>query len=169
MLKMIGVILVVGGASGFGIGKGLQFYRQLRQLREFYNALEILKCELNYTLMPLPKLCRVTAQRVNGVAAAYLLRYAKKLEDNIPRTKAAAQCLEGIRGLSLPRDAQMALLELFGTLGRYDLDGENRLLQLTAHRLNAAIERYQTEKKPLARGYAVLGTCTGIALAILLI
>lgn len=169
MLKTIGAILVLGAAGGFGISKAMQFYRQLRQLREFYQALELLKCELNYTLLPLPRICRVTAERVRGTASDYLLRYAQKLDEGLPRTKAAAQCMEEVRGLSLPNDAKMALLELFEALGRYDLDGENRLLQMTAHRLNAAIERCEAEKKPLAKGYAALGFCTGLALVILII
>ena len=40
---------------------------------------------------------------------------------------------------------------------------------MTAHRLNASIERCDSEKKPLAKGYAVLGICTGLALVILMI
>lgn len=169
MLKTIGAILVISAAGGFGIAKALQFYRQLRQLREFYQALELLKCELNYTLLPLPRICRMTAARVKGTVSQYLLQYAQKLEEGLPRTKAAAQSMEEVRGLTLPNDAKMALLELFEALGRYDLDGENRLLQMTAHRLNASIERCEAEKKPLAKGYAVLGFCTGLALVILMI
>ena len=169
MLKTIGAVLVLSGAGGFGISKAMQFYRQLHQLREFYQMLELLKCELNYTLLPLPRICRLTAERVKGTASRYLLVYARKLEEGLPRTKAAAQSMEEVRGLTLPNDAQMALLELFEALGRYDLDGENRLLQMTAHRLNASIERCESEKKPLAKGYAVLGFCTGLALVILMI
>ncbi len=169
MLKIIGVIFVLCGAGGFGVSKAIQFYRQLRQLREFYNALEILKCEMNYTLMPLPRICRVTASRVKGAAAQYLLTYAEKLDGGLPRTKAAALSMEEVRSISLPNDAKMALLELFEALGGYDIDGENRLLQMTAHRLNAALERSEAEKKPLAKGYAALGFTAGLALVILLI
>lgn len=169
MLKIIGAILVLGGAGGFGISKAMQFYRQLRQLREFLSALEILKCELNYTLLPLPKLCRITAERVRGAAAQFLAVYAALLEENTPRSRAAPQALEQTRGLALPSDAQMALLEVFSGLGRYDLDGENRLLQITAQRLNAALERCETEKRPMAKGYAALGICTGLALVILMV
>jgi len=52
-------------------------------------------------------------------------------------------------------------------LGRYDLDGENRVLQLTGQRLRAAQERFEKEKRPMAKSYAVLGMTTGIALVIL--
>ena len=169
MLKTIGAFMVIGASGGFGVSKAVQFYRRLHQLREFYRALELLKCELNYTLLPLPRICRMTAERAKGAVSAYLLKYAQKLESGLPRTKAAAQSMEEVRGLSLPSDAQMALLELFEALGRYDLEGENRLLQMTAHRLNASIERYESEKKPLAKGYAALGFCTGLALVILII
>ena len=169
MLKIIGVSLILCGAGGFGVAKAMQFYRQLRQLRDCVSALEILKCELNYTLMPLPRICRETASRVKAPVAQLLSLYANKLDNELPRTKAAAQAIEETRGLTLPSDAQLALLELLEGLGRYDLDGENRLLQMTTHRLNAALERIEKEKKPLAKGYAALGLCTGLALVILLV
>ena len=42
-LRVIGVILVIGGASGYGIARAVLLYRQLRQLRELSAALELLK------------------------------------------------------------------------------------------------------------------------------
>lgn len=169
MLKLIGAILVIGGAGGFGISKGCRFLRQMRQLREFAAALEILKCELNYTLLPLGKLCEVTAQRSRGVCAQFFLNFSSLLESGTPRGRAASRAMDETRGLCLPSDAKLALLELCGALGRYDLDGENRLLQLTMHRLNAALERTETEKKPLVRSYAALGISVGVALTILMV
>ena len=148
MLKILGIVLVLCGSGSFGIGKTVQFYRQMRQLREFYNALEILKCEMNYSLAELPKLCRITAGRSERNAARFLLGYAEALESGLPRTKAAQQVVEQ---LNLPSDAQMSLLELFSSLGRYELSGENRLIQLSQHRLQAALERFQREKKPMAK------------------
>ena len=166
MVKIIGIVLVLCGSGGFGIGKAVQFYRQLRQIRGFYNALEILKCEMNYSLAELPKLCRLTAKRSESATARFLLAYADALDAGLPRTKAAQQVVEP---LNLPADARMTLLELFSGLGRYELAGENRLIQLSQHRLRAGLERLEKEKKPLAKGYAALGVCTGIALVILMV
>lgn len=167
MLKTMGVILVLAGAGGFGIGKALQFYRVVRHLREFRSAVEILKCEINYTLLPLPELCRLTAKRLSGPPAQFFRNLAALLGEEISRDRAVAEAMESAKGLTLPEDAQMAVLELCNTLGRYDLEGENRMLQLTAHRLNAALERCEAEKKPRAKSYAALGICTGIAIIIL--
>lgn len=169
MLKLIGAILVIGGAGGFGISKGCLFLRQMRQLRDFSAALEILKCEMNYTLLPPGKLCEVTARRSRGVCAQFFLNFATFLQSGAPRTRAASRAMDETRGLCLPSDAKLALLELFETVGRYDLDGENRLLQLTMHRLNAALARTESEKRPLVRSYAALGISVGVALTILMV
>ena len=166
MLKMVGIGLVLCGSASFGIGKAMQFYRQMRQLREFYNALEILKCEMNYSLAELPKLCKLTAKRSGRTASQFLLDYADALDAGLPRTKAAQRAAEKV---NLPPDACMTLLELFGALGRYELAGENSLIQLSQHRLKASLERCEQEKKPLAKAYATLGLCTGIALVILMV
>ena len=84
---------------------------------------------------------------------------ARKLEE--------PAAMEAARGLQLPQDAVMAVLELCSALGRYDLDGENRMLDLTAKRLQAALDRCEAEKRPRAKCYAALGFCTGLALLIL--
>ena len=74
MLKIIGVCLILCGAGGFGVAKAMQFYRQLRQLRDCVSALEILKCELNYTLMPLPRICRSRALLSRSLRNRLMLR-----------------------------------------------------------------------------------------------
>ena len=169
MLRIIGAALVLTGAGALGLGKGLQFYRQLRQLRDFVGAVEILKCELNYTLMPLPKLYRAVGRRTQGVCSRFFNALATELEQGTPRNKAAEYVLSETHGLCLPQDALMSLLELCSTLGRYDMEGENRMLQLSGQRLKAALERAEREKRPLAKSYASLGVCTGVALVILML
>ena len=169
MFKILGSLLIVIGAGGFGIGKAVRFYRQIRQLNELLRSLELLKCEMNYTLLPVKELCKLTAERVGGTAGSLLNHYADYLSEDYTRAKAIQAAMEKTSSLCIPNDVQMALLELFGNLGRYDLDGENRLLVMTQKRLKATLEQCETEKKPLAKGYAALGICTGIALAILLV
>jgi len=167
MIKVIGAVLILGASGSFAICKAAQFFRQLGQLRQMLGAIEIIKCELNYTLRPLPQLCRHAAKRVSGAVSVFFLNYAHLLDSGLPRTKATQKAFEETRGLSLPPDAQMAVLELCTTIGRYDLDGENRMLQLSGQRLRSAIERFDSEKRPMAKSYAVLGFTTGLALVIL--
>lgn len=167
MIKIIGIMFVLGSAGWFGVGRALYYYRVVQQLRELRSGVEILKCELNYTLQPIAALFRLTATRLTGPMAAFFRHYGEELERGADRERAAGQCLEETRGLELPPEAKLCVLELCGGLGRYDLEGENRLLQLCAHRIGAALERAEAEKKPMAKTCAVLALCTGLALVIL--
>ena len=111
MLRVLGGALVLLASGSFGITAGVRYYRAARHLQAFCRAVELLRCEINYSLQPLPEVC--------------------------------------------------------SALGRYDLDGENRMLDLTAKRLQAALARCEAEKRPRAKCYAALGLCTGLALLIL--
>lgn len=167
MIKLIGGLFVVLGAGSFGISGTIRFYSQLRTLRAFSAAIEILKCEMNYTLAPLAKLCNNVAGRTRGACADFFSSFGKLLSEGVPRSLAVRRLLSDEKRYRLPKEAQIALLELFESLGAYELEGENRLLQMTALRLKSAEERLEREKKPLAKSYATLGLCTGLALVIL--
>ena len=54
MIRTIGACLILGVSGGFGLAKSIGFRRQSRQLRQLITLLELLRCELNYTLLPLP-------------------------------------------------------------------------------------------------------------------
>lgn len=154
-------------AGSFGITAGVRYYRASRHLQAFCRAIELLRCEINYSLQPLPEVCALVADRLTGPPAAFFRCFAAQLREPVSRDRAAAAALEAARGLQLPQDAVMAVLELCSALGRYDLDGENRMLDLTASRLQAALARCEAEKRPRAKCYAALGLCTGLALLIL--
>ena len=162
MLRLLGGALVLLASGSFGITAGVRYYRAARHLQAFCRAVELLRCEINYSLQPLPEVCALVADRLAGPPAAFFRCFAAQRRD-----RAAAAALEAARGLQLPQDAVMAVLELCSALGRYDLDGENRMLDLTAKRLQAALARCEAEKRPRAKCYAALGLCTGLALLIL--
>ena len=167
MLRVLGGALVLLASGSFGITAGVRYYRAARHLQAFCRAIELLRCEINYSLQPLPEVCALVADRLAGPPAAFFRCFAAQLREPVSRDRAAAAALEAARGLQLPQDAVMAVLELCSALGRYDLDGENRMLDLTAKRLQAALARCEAEKRPRAKCYAALGLCTGLALLIL--
>ena len=99
MIRTIGACLILGASGGFGLAKSIGFRRQSRQLRQLITLLELLRCELNYTLLPLPRLCVLTAERCTGAAAQCLLRYGQELEHCGSRHKAAGLALTETKGL----------------------------------------------------------------------
>lgn len=169
MIRWIGAALVLLGAGIFGGKRAAQYYRRVRQLRELKSAAEIIRCEINYTLLPLPQLYRSAADRLSGPMAQFFRELSQNLDAGIPRSRAAAKAMEAVPSLLLPNDARMALLELCASLGRYDIDGENRMIQLSSQRVAVALERCESEKKPMARSCAALAISAGIALVILML
>lgn len=167
MLKLIGIVLVVCGAGSFGFGRARRYYRQASQLKQLQNALEIFRCEINYTRLPLPQLCTLTAKRVHGPVSDFLAIFGAELENGCGRQSATEHAWEKTRRLELPPDAEMVLSELCEGLGGHDTEGENQLLRLSAHRIAAALTRVEAEKKPMAKSCIVLGICTGLAIVIL--
>lgn len=169
MFRLIGALLVVLGAGGFGFRRAAQFYKTARQLEQLTGAVEMLQCEINYTRLPLPELYAEVAERQTGAIARFFRVMSAQLTCGLPRTKAAQCAMQQTAGLLLPNDARMALLELCETLGRYDVDGENRILRLSAQRIRSAQERCEGEKRQMARSCTALAVCAGIALAILML
>ncbi len=169
MIRWVGALLVLIGAGSFGGSRAVQYYRRARQLRELKSAVEMIRCEINYTLLPLPQLYSGVADRLTGATAQFFRELGRLLEVGTPRQRAAQKAMEAVPALLLPNDARMTLLELCGTLGRYDLDGENRMLSLSGQRIGAALERCEAEKKPMARSCAAVAVSAGIALVILMV
>ena len=112
MLRLLGGALVLLASGSFGITAGVRYYRAARHLQAFCRAVELLRCEINYSLQPLPEVCTVVADRLTGPPAAFFRCFAAQLREPVSRDRAAAAALEAARGLQLPQDAVMAVLEL---------------------------------------------------------
>ena len=61
MLRVLGGALVLLASGSFGITAGVRYYRAARHLQAFCRAIELLRCEINYSLQPLPEVCALVA------------------------------------------------------------------------------------------------------------
>ena len=50
MLRVLGSALVLLASGSFGITAGVRYYRAARHLQAFCRAIELLRCEINYSL-----------------------------------------------------------------------------------------------------------------------
>ena len=62
-----------------------------------------------------------------------------------------------------------ALMSLFDTLGKYDLDGNLQALDLALGRLREEARQLQGSAAARCKTYVTLGVCTGLAVAVILI
>ena len=166
---MIGGVLVLSGAVGIGYGKTRQYYHQLHQLGELRRGMELVSCQMNYTLLSIPKLLTIIGQQLKPPASTYFQYLGEGISNGLPRQKAYEAAIQRTKGLSLPNDGLMALIEWSSTLGQFDPEGENRMMQLSINRMEQALQAYREEKKQVVKSYTLLGACVGLALIILLL
>ena len=98
MLRVLGGALVLLASGSFGITAGVRYYRAARHLQAFCRAIELLRCEINYSLQPLPEVCALVADRLAGPPAAFFRCFAAQLREPVSRDRAAAAALEAAPG-----------------------------------------------------------------------
>ena len=75
----------------------------------------------------------------------------------------------GRRDYASRQGVRTALMSLFDTLGKYDLDGNLQALDLALGRLREEARQLQGSAAARCKTYVTLGVCTGLAVAVILI
>ena len=166
MLRVMGGLCIVAGSGAFGFAMAAASRREERQLRQLLGALEYLSCELSYRLTPLPNLCRGAAEGRGGAVADFFGMLARELEK---QTEPDVQsCVKStLAQMELPPSMNRILGELGQTLGRFDLPGQLRGLELSIRETEQALRSIREGAPERRRSWQTLGLCVGAALAIL--
>lgn len=131
--------------------------------------LQFMEWELTYRLTPLPELCRLAAHGTNGTVNKIFMELAKELEQQL--FPDAPSCMNALldRNNHLPGQFRSLLRDLGSSLGCFDLPGQLQGLSACRQRCLEEIHLLQSNQENRIRNYRMLGVCTGLALAILLI
>ena len=168
MLRMMGALSIVAGSGAFGFAMAAASRREERQLRELLGALEYLSCELSYRLTPLPNLCRGAAEGRRGAVAEFFLLLASELERQTEPD--VRSCVDAVlKKTELPGSVLRILKELGQTLGRFDLPGQLRGLELSIRETEQSLRTVREGAPERRRSWQTLGLCVGAALAILFV
>ena len=168
MLRLMGAGCIVAGGGAFGFAMAAASRREEGQLRQLLGALEYLSCELSYRLTPLPNLCRGAAEGRGGAVYEFFLMLARELER---QEEADVQgCVRSILDrMELPASLRRILIELGQTLGRFDLPGQLKGLELGIRETEQALRTIRDGAPERRRSWQTLGLCVGAALAILFV
>lgn len=171
MLKLIGLSLILAASGAVGAGLAGTVRRQQAQTLALIDALLRIRHELQYRLTPLPEIFAALGGSRNREIAEFFSRLAALLSSAQTCTVgyACRQALAQTRGLSLSSAARGTILNLFDSLGRYDLEGSVQALDLALSRLREEVKALQNSAAARCRTYLTLGVCTGLAAAVILI
>ena len=168
MWKWIGAILIMAGCGTVGFSTAWSYRREERLLRSLKGALEFMACELQYRLTPLPELCRLVSGEQKNLVGQVFLYLAQELESQIlPDVEECMNtCLENTE---LPGRLREGLKLLGQNLGRFDLEGQLKGMEMIRNYCNRELEIMGKNREERLRSYQTLGLCAGAALAILFV
>lgn len=171
MLKLLGALLLMLGASGLGFGAAAQLRARATVLHGLVASLEQMERELTFRLTPMPELL----ERLSGEKQAPwelffarckcgLLHLGERSLGDIWRS-----ALEEGTDLLLGNEERQIMLELGEVVGRYDGEGQQAALERAVSGLEHCWKRAQTEWDRMGRVYSSLGLGAGAMLVILLL
>jgi len=169
MIKVLGAILVIAAGGCVGLILASNYKNQVRTLRQFLFSLEHMNSELQFHLTPLPELCRHMAEITSGCLSDFYCNLASELESQV--LPDAASCVNAVLSVrrDLPSYTREMLHALGVTLGRFDLNGQLKDIELLHQQCLQKLTNLVTEQDRRIRNYQAFGLCTGAALAIVLI
>lgn len=170
MLKTIGVILVTVSAGSVGFGFAASVHRQRCQLQALIAALTDMRNEIEYRLTPLPELF-LSRQLPEKEIEKLFHRCGELLSQDrmLPPSTALHAALRHTGGLQLSEDTVRTLLSLGVGLGKMDVCGQCRALELACVRLEQQLQELDQNRKARCSSYRTLGICAGLAFAVILL
>ena len=170
VLKLAGGIFVATASlmNGYLARQGLrQRRRTLEQLRL---GLELLQGEMELRMASLPELFEAAGNQLGGAVGEFFTGTAVHMAAVTGRPLQTAIRLQlETTPLPLSREENAMLLELAGALGRYDLGGQARALELYKRRMERQVETLRAQEQQKGRAYAAASVCGGLALILLLL
>lgn len=167
-LKWIGAAVILLGCGGFGFRMAASQRQQEKELRQFLSALDLLDWELRYRLSPLPELCLLVSESIQGSVGKLFHKLKQELDRQIAPD--AGCCMNAaVSDAPLYSGTKQLLRTLGRTLGRFDLEGQLNGIEAVRQETVLALEKLTKDQDVRLRSYQTLGLCAGAALAILLL
>ena len=171
MLKMIGIVMVIFGASGTGFSMAWRIRHTTAVMQQLRNSLSQLRNEISYRKTPLPELLRLLAVSSRGEVAALWNLVAdgvyRRQEDSFGKIMRSS--LNTVDAAAFSGPGRQILQVLGDGMGTYDVEGQVRAITLAETRLQDLLNQTQAEQSGRMRSYCTLGVCAGLAIAILAI
>lgn len=171
-MRLAGALLVIGASSFLGFMVADNYRQRPRILGRFAQATEMLRSQIAYGLVPLPRALDAVAALSNGAVAAVLSEAARHLASG-----------EGLSGgeaweravtaspflLPLTSDEMSMVLDIGRSLGSSDRVDQEKHLALAAENLRARAVQIEETAHRGARLWLYLGITGGSVIVLLLL
>lgn len=169
MIQWLGAILIAaaGGICGFSMAKNYCVLEQ--NLRQLCNAMEIMLCQMEYRLTPLPELCGILSSACGGGVGPVFRDLGQALQEEGSCNVEACMVEALGKNPELSQPCTKIMRSLGKTLGQMDLQTQLKGIELEQKNTKIILEQVTKERPGRVKSYRTLGVCCGTALAILLL
>ena len=169
MVRLLGAVLVAGGAAWAGLSAAEGLKRRVRALDALVDGLSMLEQELELDSPPLPELMERLISRSAGPARALFQGCRESLDrlSREPFSQSWRRLTETLPGLD--GEALRALEPLGDTLGRCDWQEQQRRVAAVRGRIETLRDRAEEEQRRQGKVCRALGAAGGAFLVILLL
>ena len=169
MVRLLGAILVAGGAAWTGLSAAEGLKRRVRALDALVDGLSLLEQELELDSPPLPELMERLIPRSAGPARALFQGCRESLERLSwePFSQGWRRLTETLPGLD--GETRRTLEPLGDVLGRCDWNEQRRRVDAVCRRVDELRVRAEERQRRQGKVYRALGAAGGAFLVILLL
>lgn len=172
MLKIIGILLIIGSFTGIGISQRQQFRSRVVVLGDMISVLDTLSNELSFHLTSIPEMIqRFAADSRPAVAKIFGSMHSSiEKDDNLSLTfkwmKAFRDCG---RDAGLQEEDIAILCDLSEFIGKYDAQSQQKSIDYAKNRLSRQLEIASDELGSKSTVYRTCCIAAGILLVLVLI
>lgn len=170
MLKIVGILLIVGATTRIGFALAARLERRKNSLLCFKDALSLLESEIGFAQNSLARACKNIGNTLTPPVGAFFLDVHDKLSRGISTEQAWEELLGQYRQTLCLTAADIQLLRSFAArLGKSDVENELKNIYNTTVSLNMQIANAKNTCDTNKRVYQSAGVLCGALIAVLLI
>ncbi|MGN1014881.1 MAG: stage III sporulation protein AB [Butyricicoccus sp.] len=172
MLKLIGIVFVIGSFTGIGIAQRQQYQGRVTTLCGLLSALDLIAGELSFRLTSIPDIIALLAndrhssvselfssmnhavQQDNGLSLTY--KWMKTFQQNGPQ-------------FGLNADDIAVLCDMSDFIGKYDVKSQEQSVRYAKQRLEQQLKLAEAELKSKGTVYRTCCIAAGLLLVLVLL
>lgn len=167
IIKCIILSLILGISATIGVTIAQKYKKRELELKEIKTALNMFKSKIKYTYEPIPD----TFMDVSKNFSCNISNIFRTASEKMKEESAGDAWNSAIDSTytNMNTEDKNVLKSLSKMLGKTDLEGQLKEIELTDNFLNYQIEKAEIERQKNEKLYKTLGIVTGIGFVIILI
>ena len=165
--KCICLVFILLISTSLGIKISQKYKKREFELKEIKSALNMFKSKIKYTYEPIPD----TFMDISENYSCNVSNIFRIASLNMKEKSAGEAWNEAVESTytNLNSEDRNVLKSLSKMLGKTDLEGQLKEIELTENFLNYQIEKAETERQKNEKLYKTLGIVAGVGIVIILI